>query len=80
MTRAITLYSRPGCHLCVEMKRLVARVIAGSDVSLVEIDVDRTPELARLYGNEVPVLFVDGRKIAKYRVDRARLERALRGP
>lgn len=78
MTHAITIYSRPGCHLCTEMKQLVERVTAGTNASLVEIDVDRTPDLARLYGHDVPVLFVDGRKIAKYRVDRAQLERALR--
>lgn len=75
----ITLYGRVDCHLCHEMRRVVDTV--ARDVALVieEVDVDGDPELVRLYGDEVPVLLVNGRKAFKYRTDvpglRARLER-----
>jgi hypothetical protein len=75
---AITLYSRPGCHLCEDMKAVVARAIAGrSDVSVTEVDISTNPALEARYGTEIPVLLVDGRKAAKYRIDERALARIL---
>ncbi len=79
MTHEIVIYSRPECHLCHEMRSLVEQVAEGADVRIVEIDVDQSDELAQLYGEQVPVLWLNGRKIAKYRIRRDVLERAL-GP
>lgn len=75
---AVTLYSRPGCHLCDEMKAVVARAIAGrADVAVEEVDISTDPALEARYGLEIPVLLVDGRKIAKYRAEEAAVRRAL---
>lgn len=75
---AVTLYSRPGCHLCDEMKAVVARAVAGrADVAVEEIDISSDPALEARYGVEIPVLLVEGRKIAKYRVEEAAVRRAL---
>jgi glutaredoxin len=72
---AITLYSRPGCHLCDEMKALVSGVVGRRpDVSVTEVDISSDPALEARYGMEIPVLLIDGKKVAKYRVE----ERALR--
>ena len=77
---AVTIYSRPGCHLCDDMKAVVARAIAGrADVTIDEIDISSDPALEASYGLEIPVLLVDGRKIAKYRVEEGVVRRAL-GP
>lgn len=75
----LTLYSRPGCHLCDDMKALVSRVIASSaePIALTQVDISGDPDLEALYGIEIPVLLVDGKKIAKYRIDEAALRRAL---
>ena len=73
---ALTIYSRPGCHLCDEMKAVVTRVV-GSDVSLEEVDISGDPALEALYGLEIPVLLADGKKIAKYRIDETALRRVL---
>jgi hypothetical protein len=77
---AITLYSRPGCHLCDDMKEVVARAIHAVDtpVHLEEVDISTDPELERLYGIEIPVLLVNGRKAAKYRVAEGELVKILR--
>ena len=64
---ALTIYSRPGCHLCDEMKAIVTRVVAG-DASIDEIDISTDPALEARYGIEIPVLLIDGRKVAKYRI------------
>ena len=76
MTRLI-IYSRPGCHLCDEMKAIVRRVAASVPLVLDEIDISGEAELERLYGMEIPVLMMDGRKVAKYRVTDVELRRVL---
>jgi thiol-disulfide isomerase/thioredoxin len=76
---ALTLYSRPGCHLCDEMKAVVQRVAAsgGAEITVDEIDISTDPALEALYGLEIPVLLVNGRKVAKYRIRDAELERIV---
>jgi hypothetical protein len=73
----IVIYSRPGCHLCDEMKALVTRVAGATAVE--DIDISRDPALEARYGLEIPVLMVDGKKVAKYRVTEEVLRRALNG-
>ena len=75
----MTIYSRPGCHLCDEMKALVRRVMTTKPFRLEEVDISANPELEARYGLEIPVLMVNGRKAAKYRVTEAELERLLAG-
>ena len=74
----LTLYSRPGCHLCDDMKTLIARVAARLPLGLEVVNIDEDPVLTERYGLEIPVLLVDGRKVAKYRIEEAVLERTLR--
>lgn len=75
----LTLYSRPGCHLCDEMKAVVQRVAQRIPLTLEEIDISTDASLERRYGFEIPVLLVDGRKTAKYRIDEGVLLRILQG-
>jgi len=42
-----------------------------------EVDVDSDPEIRRLYTDEVPVVFIDGRKAFKYRLDEKEFLRKL---
>ena len=74
----LTIYSKPGCHLCDEMKALVRRVLEGRNgVSFEEIDISHNSDLMELYELEIPVLLIDGRKAAKYRISEAELLRRL---
>jgi hypothetical protein len=61
------------------MKTVVQRVIDAADApATVEvIDVSTDPDLEERYGLEIPVLLVDGRKTAKYRVEEDVLRRML---
>ncbi len=76
----VTLYTREGCHLCEVVKGVIDQVQRERPFDLTIVDVDTDPELVRLYGDEVPVVVIDGRKAFKYRVDaaafRERLDRA----
>ena len=78
MTAALTLYTRKDCCLCDEMKAAVAKAANKIEIALEEIDVDSSAELAERYGSEVPVLFINGRKAFKYRVEAKELERRLK--
>jgi hypothetical protein len=75
----ISIYSRPGCHLCDEMKSTVSRVAAVIPLILEEIDIATDPVLESLFGQEIPVLMVDGKKAAKHRVTEQELTRILAG-
>ena len=75
----LTLYGRPECHLCHEMRAVVDALRADVPFDLDEVDIDGDPTLVAAYGEEIPVLLVNGRKAFKYRVTptalRARLAR-----
>ena len=60
------------------MKAVVRRVSGKIPLDLDEIDVDGLPELRDEFGNEVPLLFIDGRKAFKYRVTEKALANRLR--
>ena len=76
---ALIIYSRPGCHLCEEMKALVTRVIdrTTTPARLEEINVETDADLESRFGLEVPVLMLNGKKVAKFRVSEEALTRAL---
>ena len=75
----LTLYTRPGCHLCEDMKAVIDRAIRGVPTTCEEVDISKDPTLEQRYGMQIPVLLVNGRKIAKYRIGEEDLRRALRG-
>jgi glutaredoxin len=74
---AVTIYSRQGCHLCEQMKAVVERVGRSVAIALEEIDISTDPALEARYGVDIPVLLVEGRKAAKYRVTEEELRRIL---
>ncbi len=76
-TPRVTLYGRPGCHLCDDARAVIERVCADTGEHYVEISVDDDPALAERFGEEVPVTFVDGRQHDFWRVDERRLRAAL---
>jgi glutaredoxin len=78
MTTELLLYTRRDCCLCEEMKEVVRESAKRYPVTMREIDVDGFPALQEKYGNEVPVLFVNGRKAFKYRLTSRDLEKILR--
>ena len=73
----VTVYSRPGCHLCDEMKAVVDRVAKWVPFTMDIIDISNDPQLEARYGLEIPVLLINGRKAAKYRVTQDELRRIL---
>jgi glutaredoxin len=79
VTARVTLYSRPGCHLCDDARTVIERVCADLGEEYAEVFIDDDPALAERFGEEVPVTFVDGRQHDFWRVDEQRLRTALSG-
>jgi hypothetical protein len=61
------------------MKTVVQRVLRAkkAPMTIEEVDISTSPDLEARYGLEIPVLLVDGRKVAKYRVTEGELVRML---
>jgi hypothetical protein len=75
---ALRLLSRSGCHLCDEMRAVVAPLVDRLGGSLETVDVDSDPALAMRWGNEIPVLLDrEGRVVAKARDGADRIARRL---
>lgn len=73
----VTLYTRVGCHLCEEAKAQMAPLLRRFGARLREVDIDRDPQLRAQYDDDVPVIFLADRKVAKHRVDLGQLQRQL---
>ena len=76
--RDVTLYTRPGCHLCEEAKAAIAPLLREFGASLREVNIDEDPVLCERYGSDVPVIYLGAHKAAKHRVDVAQFRRQLR--
>jgi glutaredoxin len=65
----VTLYGKPGCHLCDDARAAVRDVLAGRDVEVLEVDVTLDPVLERRYRERIPVIALDGEELFDYVVD-----------
>jgi glutaredoxin len=73
----VVVYSRKGCHLCDVVKGTLTQVQRDADFQWHEVDIDVDPQLRQEYNDEVPVVFIDGRKAFKHRMDGREFLRAL---
>jgi glutaredoxin len=79
MAKAIvTLYTRPGCHLCEEARAAMRASGCDGEFSLEEVNIDEDPALRDLYKYDIPVVYINGVKAFKHRVDPREFRRKLR--
>jgi glutaredoxin len=65
----VTLFGKPGCHLCDDAREAVERVRAKRWFELHEVDVSLDPVLNREYGERIPVLALDGEELFDFVVE-----------
>ncbi len=75
MTARVEVLTRAGCHLCEEALAVVREVCG--DGEFLETDIDSDPALRALWSDDVPVVRVDGRTVAKLWVSADQLRAAL---
>lgn len=75
--RSVIVYSRKGCHLCEVVKESLTKLSRRGGFTWREVDVDMDLELRRQYNDEVPVVFIDGRKAFKYHMNEQEFLRKL---
>ena len=81
----LTLYSKPGCHLCEEARLAIDLVVSeikaksSNDIhlELQELNILEDEELLARYSEEIPVLQINGETHAYWRIDKDRLRAAL---
>lgn len=65
----VTLYGKPGCHLCDDARAVVERVREQRPFELQEVDVSLDPVLHSRYGERIPVVELDGEQLSEFFVD-----------
>jgi glutaredoxin len=73
----VTLYSRPGCHLCEEARESLQRVQTRAPFTLHEVDIESDDALHARYLERIPVVAVDGEDLFEYEVDEESLQRLI---
>jgi glutaredoxin len=74
----VVLYSKPGCHLCEDMRAIVDDVLEGSGVAVREVDITQDAALFARFQYDIPVLEIDGEEVARHRIAEPALVKALR--
>jgi glutaredoxin len=73
----VTVYSRHGCHLCEDAVKTLEGMREELAFEIEIIYIDGNPELEKLYGNEVPVIHINGEHHDFYKVDPERFRTSL---
>ncbi|HEY1273870.1 MAG TPA: glutaredoxin family protein [Thermoleophilaceae bacterium] len=73
----VTIYAKPGCHLCEEAHEVLEGLRAEREFELREVDVTLDPVLFARYGERIPVVALDGRELFEYFVDPVALRERL---
>ena len=73
----VTLYGKPGCHLCADARAVVASARDERGFELREVDVSLDPVAFGRYGERIPVVTIDGEEAFEYHVDPAGLRERL---
>jgi glutaredoxin len=73
----VTVYGRPGCHLCDDALALLEHIRADAPFALRTVNIEDDDALLRAYLERIPVVAVDGEEVYDYYVDEADLRARL---
>ena len=73
----LELYTRPGCHLGNDLRAICERLAGEIAFVLTEVNIEDDPVVQARYEREIPILFVDGRLVVRYRTSERELRRIL---
>jgi glutaredoxin len=73
----VTIYGRPGCHLCDDALAVLERIRAETPFALERVNIEEDDAVLRAYLERIPVVAVDGEEVYDYVVDEADLRARL---
>lgn len=73
----IEIYSKPGCHLCDEAKNVLEEAKKRFNLEIKEVNIEEIEELFEKYQYDIPVIWVNGRKAFKHKIDTVQLRERL---
>ena len=73
----VVIYSKKGCCLCDDAKKIIEDVSTRYPLRLDNVDITDNEEKLKMYGNEVPVVFIEGKKLFKLGIDKKRFEERI---
>ena len=74
---SVTVYSRPGCHLCVEAVTRLEGLREELGFDLHELDIEADEQLQRAFFERIPVVVLDGEELCEYFLDEPLLRERL---
>ena len=75
--KRVTLYTKPGCHLCEAVEQVVARVAQRRSLQVETRNIEADPSDFQRFQFDIPVVYVDGKEVARHRLTSRELEAAL---
>ncbi len=73
----VAIYSKSDCHLCDEAKSVLLKVQKEIPFDFFEVDITKNRKLFTEYKEQIPVVFICGKKAFKFRVNEKKLRRKL---
>jgi glutaredoxin len=73
----VTVYGRPGCHLCDDALAVIERIRADTPFALETVNIEADDALLRAYLERIPVVALDGLEVYDFHVDEADLRTRL---
>ena len=73
----VKIYSKSDCHLCDEAKSVLSKVQQEIPFDFFEVDITSNRELFTEYKEQIPVVFICGKKAFKFRVNEKELRKRL---
>ena len=74
----VTVYTQPGCRLCAEAVRILTQMQAETPFTLDEINIQHDPALLARYGEQIPVVLLNGELLFEYTVNEDKLRKKLK--
>ena len=74
----VVIYSRPGCHLCDEVKKVIQASGFNEEYTLEEINIESDPDLLERYRYDIPVITINGVEAFRHRLTSDEFRKKLR--
>jgi glutaredoxin len=75
--KTVTLYTRPGCHLCDDARAALEELRTQHEFEIHEVDIETDDALHAAYLERIPVIYLDGEHVSDYFLDEPTLTARL---